>query len=77
MDGDDFLLWQRAYGRNVPFLGLAQADGDFSGFVDDGDFALWAQQFGEVSGPAAPVPEPASVLLAIGAVAAVFATVRV
>jgi hypothetical protein len=63
VDGNDFLVWQRAVGASVtPGSG---ADGDNSGTVDGGDLTVWRNNFGMTAAAeaAAAVPEPASAAL--------------
>ncbi|WP_428304152.1 matrixin family metalloprotease [Lacipirellula sp.] len=64
VDGDDFLVWQRAFGTSG--TGLA-ADGNNDGQVDALDLAIFKQHFGESLGNVialtAAVPEPAAATL--------------
>ena len=48
VDGRDLLIWQRTLGDEVLNEGDG-ADGDESGFIDDGDFAFWAARYGLVT----------------------------
>ena len=50
VDGADFLAWQRGQSPNP---------------VSAGDLAAWRARFGTTGGPAAPVPEPAGLPLAL------------
>lgn len=71
VDGQDFLAWQRGFGK--PGALAADGDADFDADVDAADLAAWKTQFGGTSAAAAvgAVPEPASLLLmAAGIVAA-------
>jgi hypothetical protein len=71
VDGQDFLAWQRGFGKAGALA--ADGDADFDADVDAADLATWKAQFGGTSAAAAvgAVPEPASLLLmAAGIVAA-------
>lgn len=64
-DGSDFLAWQRQLGAvNYDLLGLAGADGNADGLVDELDLASWQSHFGLFPVAAHSfgnvVPEPAS-----------------
>ena len=63
VDGSDFLLWQSHFGGPGP---IGDADGDND--VDGHDFLAWQRNFGGASGSGsalpAPLPEPATGLLA-------------
>jgi len=66
VDGADFLVWQRGFGLTgnaTPSNGDANGDTN----VDSLDLAIWERQFGVAPSGfqslAAPVPEPASVVL--------------
>jgi len=77
-DGNDFLLWQRGLGT-ASGATLSQGDADGDEDVDADDLAVWKSNFGAdlfsgpgalvtgfvryVTGAAAAVPEPSSVLL--------------
>ena len=70
-DGSDFLVWQRGLGRTgtgLPNNGDANADGN----VNAADLAVWRAKFGTApaSIAAAPVPEPATLVLGIFATCA-------
>jgi hypothetical protein len=73
--GSDFLAWQRGNGK---LLNATHADGDADGDgdVDSDDRLVFLTQYNSLLGTAAvalaAVPEPSSVLLASGAVAAYF-----
>lgn len=63
VDGQDFLTWQRGYGKTNPL----QRDGDanFDGVVDAGDLAVWQGSYGDpLMAHSAAVPEPSVWLLA-------------
>jgi hypothetical protein len=68
VDGNDFLVWQRAVGNNV--ANGTGADGNGNGVVDGPDLDLWETQFGSTASvatgqvSAAVVPEPGSLLMA-------------
>jgi endoglucanase len=68
VDEDDLLLWNMSYGRSG--LDLA-ADGDDDGDVDGNDFLVWQQTLGmtTITPEARGVPEPASGVLMLAAVA--------
>jgi hypothetical protein len=80
VDGNDFLVWQRAVGASV--ANGSGADGNGNGVVDGPDLDLWETQYGTaVAAPAgqagsAAVPEPGSMLMtalcAVMAIALVF-----
>jgi hypothetical protein len=65
VDGADFVAWQ----TNFPTASgatLDRGDADGDGDVDGADFVVWQTNFPFTPGPgAAPVPEPASCLMAI------------
>jgi hypothetical protein len=69
VDGNDFLVWQRQLGTNVP--PSTAADGSGNGMVDAADLALWRSDFSAatVAGSAASevgvaaVPEPGSLVM--------------
>ena len=66
VDGDDFLIWQSAFGSNT------DGDADNDGDTDGDDFLIWQSEFGSGVGSNAGVPEPASVaLLSLLAVACI------
>jgi hypothetical protein len=68
VDGNDFLTWQRDLGVTGTY---PVSDGSLSGAVDAADLTIWKDQFGRIaelpSAPIATIPEPASLVLAIGA----------
>lgn len=67
VDGSDFLAWQRGFGVGTT---LAQGDANGDGQVDDLDLAAWQSQFGVTpliaQQAATSVPEPSSLMLALG-----------
>ena len=74
VDGDDLPMWQGGFGISSGAM-LANGDADLDGDVDGNDFLTWQTGFG--SGPGAtdisvPVPEPASIGLALLAVTGMF-----
>jgi hypothetical protein len=64
VDGGDFLVWQRQYGRTD----FPAADGDGDGAAGASDFALWRDGFaaGDSTAPSTPVPEPTAAALLLG-----------
>jgi hypothetical protein len=65
VDTADFVVWRRTLGHRG--AGLA-ADGNWSGHVDEGDYDVVAQNFGQTANGAAAnsttaTPEPGSVAL--------------
>ena len=64
VDGGDFLIWQRGLGAGTNATGDANGDNQ----VNATDLAIWKTKFGMPA--AAAVPEPAAVVLALGAAAA-------
>ncbi len=67
----DYALWAAQFGQSGLDL---SADFDCNGSVGAGDYALWAANFGNTCPPdGTNVPEPASIVLAIGAVAVALA----
>jgi hypothetical protein len=68
VDGADFVAWQTNFPKAsgaTPGQGDADGDGD----VDGADFVVWQTNFPFTPGPgASPVPEPATWLLALGAI---------
>jgi hypothetical protein len=67
VDGADFLVWQRNVGAGSS---LQQGDADGDQAVTAADLEYWREQFGGEP-LAAPVPEPASAVLAAAALAIV------
>ena len=72
VDGTDFLSWQRGAGTTI---GATSADGDADtdGAVNDGDLAVWEQQYGTVPptlSAVTVVPEPSTLLLGCSALIA-------
>jgi hypothetical protein len=69
VDGGDMLAWQCSLGSTTNLL----ADGNRDGVVSDMDLVVWSQNYGTVAAGAAasvPAPEPAAILLALSALAA-------
>src|SRR5690606_10607149 len=57
VNGRDFLVWQRGYGKANPTLSDGDANGD--GAVDGGDLLLWQEQYATPL-PAASLAAPLS-----------------
>lgn len=69
IDGADFLIWQRGVGTGG---GQPQGNADGLGGIDGDDLAVWEGQFGTAVAASQPIPEPASLALALlGGLAAV------
>ena len=79
VDAADYTVWRDTVGQEGP--GLA-ADGNHDEHVDEQDYALWKTNFGTTSGIAATaansaaVPEPTSLLLAVGSISGVISLCR-
>ena len=72
VDGNDLTAWRNGFGlRENATHGQGDADADFD--VDAADFLIWQRQFGSVPAVVGGqvVPEPASILLVMGACAGV------
>jgi hypothetical protein len=72
----DYVVWRNAEGSTIS----TRADADGSGLVDEGDLAIWRDNFGTVAelgagSNQASVPEPTTFALLL--VAALFAFQRV
>ncbi len=75
VDAADYIVWRKSEGQTG--AGLA-ADGDGNGVINDDDYGVWRAHFGQTPGSGAnvglpgnaAVPEPASFLLAVIALAA-------
>jgi len=65
VDGADYIVWRKSLGQTGAALA---ADANNSGVIDQGDYNIWRANLGQTA-PAtsafAPVPEPASLLLAL------------
>jgi autotransporter-associated beta strand protein len=70
IDGADLLVWQRGLGITSGATRVA-GDANYDGAVDQADLTVWKSQFGNPAPTALSavqsVPEPSSLLLAIGA----------
>jgi hypothetical protein len=76
VDADDLAVWEMNFGIQMGATG-AMGDADGDGDVDSDDYYIWLAQLGgapmppgAIVGGGAAVPEPSSVLLLLGAVAA-------
>ncbi len=73
VDAADYVMWRHTLGQPAAF-GHA-ADANANGIIDEADYTIWRNHFGNIGGSGsslgggANVPEPASVWLAILAVA--------
>src|SRR5690606_8026162 len=67
VDGADLTMWRNNFGTGVG------ADADNDGDSDGADFLVWQRNFGQGTPPASPaaaaVPEPATLLIAVCALA--------
>ena len=70
VDAADFVIWRTQNGKGV--VPGAGADGTGDGHVDMHDYDVWQANYAKTSGAGAgvAVPEPATLLLAIAAFAA-------
>jgi hypothetical protein len=72
VDAADYVVWRHTLGQTGP--GLA-ADGDGNQQIDASDYTVWKMSFGEATGGSGlvhvPVPEPATSLMLIVAIAAI------
>ncbi len=70
VDHDDYNLWRSTFGS----MSQLEADANRSGVVDAADYVIWRQNLSPAAGQptfaAMNVPEPAAIVLAIGALAA-------
>jgi hypothetical protein len=64
VDAADYTVWRDAYATDS---GGLIADGDGSGSIDPGDFDVWAANYGAGNIRPSAVPEPAAIVLALGA----------
>jgi hypothetical protein len=64
VDGADFLAWQRHVEITDGSAQLADGDANDDGDVDGLDLVIWKDQFGTATVASAPVPEPASWIMA-------------
>jgi hypothetical protein len=81
VDAADYAIWRSTFGQTVtPGTG---ADGDGNGTIGSGDFDFWKLHFGATGGAgaglsaASAVPEPSSLLLAIGGMVTMLAARRI
>ena len=76
VSGDDFLAWQRGFGKTTGAR-LGEGDGNGDGAVNTADFTTWKAQFG--APPAAPVasgvPEPGTAALIVCAAGVAWASI--
>jgi hypothetical protein len=77
VDAADYVIWRKwaELGEFLPQLGCC-GDGNVDGIVDQADYDLWRMQFGSVvsgssAGSIAGVPEPTTMAMVLGALAAV------
>jgi hypothetical protein len=70
VNGADFLIWQRNLGQTGQ-TNNNNGDANGNGSVDLADLTIWKTSFGQTSssGAAGAVPEPASLVLLVGAAA--------
>jgi hypothetical protein len=67
VDGADFVAWQTNFPKANGAV-LAEGDADGDGDVDGADFVVWQTNFPFTPGPGVtPVPEPATLTLALAA----------
>jgi hypothetical protein len=60
----DYVVWRNTEGNAV--VRGSFADGDADGMINDGDYLVWVENFGDTqAGGGAAVPEPTAVLLAL------------
>ena len=68
VDEDDYAMWKSEYGT----VGESAADGNFDGVVDAADYTMWRNNYvPAAAGVTAIVPEPASLVVGLIAVATV------
>ena len=75
VDAADYVVWRNTLGQTVPNYGQLNAafgsgaDGDGDGVITAADYDVWRARFGETASgaslPAAGVPEPTSLVLAL------------
>jgi hypothetical protein len=71
VDADDYVIWRSTLGRQ----GTGLADGNLNNQIDPGDYDEWRSHFGQTTGSGvgtianAPVPEPATLILMVLAMA--------
>ncbi len=78
VDGSDFLVWQRGFGTLIG-AGHSSGDADGDGDVDSDDAAILFATYGTTTAPpvaSASVPEPSTILLAIGSLLSLLALPR-
>jgi len=68
VDGADFLIWQRGYLNGTT---LAEGDANDDGVVNGIDRGIWENKFDTVTPAVTSVPEPATLLLAMGGMAGI------
>ena len=78
VDADDYGVWQAQFGASLriadhqagsPAITL-DADGNGDGLVDAADYAIWRDSLGQTVVAGVGVPEPAGVVVMVGAIAA-------
>jgi hypothetical protein len=68
VDGNDFVIWQMHF-PTASGAALDDGDADGDGDVDGADFVVWQTNFPLTSSSGmTPVPEPASIMIVLGAV---------
>lgn len=68
IDGADYLTWQKNLGTTSGAT-LATGDANGNGAVNGDDLTVWKSQFATAVGAVGAVPEPGSVVLALGMIA--------
>lgn len=80
VDGGDYVVWRDRFGTSDNLGGNGNESGGSAGTVDNADYLYWRANFGASGGggglQGAGVPEPATLLLVIGAALAVSCGMR-